>query len=190
MQINIYDYMVNDMKLSGAELLVYAAINAYMEHGFCNTTQNQIASATNLGLRTVTRCVANLKAKKIIDITKYWDGGQRRNCYTIKQDLSDINQCSNLDTVIQLWHECIGVEVNKSLEVYKLYSAQAAKNKNYFSELMEAIGTYGAILDDVNYYKSYICSFKKFLDGKYKDYIKDGSEDKEYRCFLSKNYKI
>ena len=76
MQINIYDYMTHDLKLSGADLLVYAAINAYMEHGFCNTTQYQIAEAVNLGLRTVTRSFANLKDKKLINITKYWDGGQ------------------------------------------------------------------------------------------------------------------
>lgn len=185
--IKIEDYMIKDLKLGGTDLLVYASLVAYMNKGFCNMTQNQIASEIGLSSRTVARIIAKLKAQKIIDVKMYRDGYQNRNCIVIKDDIALMNNCEELKKVLEAWEHHIGVKEQLTVDVYKAWKNYIShSDSNYFANIIEAVYRYGNILKDIKYYKSYIYNIKKFFDYKFADYLDKGIEWAEYKSFKAK----
>ena len=185
--IKIEDYMIKDLKLSGTDLLVYADLISHMDRGYCNITQEQIASEIGAGLRTVNRSIALLKSRKIIEVEFYMDGFKRRNCIIIKDDIANMNNCEELKKVLQAWENYIGVKEALTTEVYKAWKTYIKNSGNkYFEKIILAIYRYGNILKDLNYYKSYIYNIKKFFDYKFADYLDKGIEWAEYQKFKAK----
>lgn len=185
--IKIEDYMIKDLKLGGTDLLVYASLLSYMDKGFCNMTQNQIAADVGLSVRTVARSILKLKNQNIIDVKTYRDGYQKRNCILIKDDIALMNNCDELKLILEMWEQCIGVKESLTVDVYKAWRAYVYNSKDdYFVKMEIAIDRYMKILKDLNYYKSYIYSIKKFFDYKFADYLDKGIEWQEYQRFKSK----
>ena len=146
--IKIEDYMIQDLKLGGTDLLVYASLISYMDKGFCNMTQNQIAADVGLSVRTVARSILKLKNQNIIDVKTYRDGYQKRNCILIKDDIALMNNCDELKHILEMWEQCIGVKESLTVDVYKAWRAYVYNSKeDYFVKMELAIDRYMKILN-------------------------------------------
>ena len=104
-----------------------------------------------------------------------------------RHDIANMNNCEELKHILIMWNQCIHVEVILTADIYRAWTVCVDKiGPDYFVKLEKAIDRYARILNNVRYYKSYVCPFKKFLEYKFADYLDNGIEWTEYCRFIDK----
>lgn len=171
----IENYMINEMHLSGAKLLVYAALCGHVENGYSTITQDQLAEELGLGLRTVNRFINELDAEKRISVKPFRDNGKKRNAIMLNDIHIQMKQNSEFNEILEFWNDKISLNEVMSIDIYK-----KLQKKQYSSDVIkDAIERYSMILNDKLYYKSHVYKFSSFLN-KLEDYFKNGIEWREY----------
>lgn len=189
--IIIEDYMRDEMHLSGAKLFVYAALCGHVQNGFSTVTQEQLAAELGLGLRTVTRAFAELRADKFIKIKPFRDNGKKRNMVMLNDIHLKMNQDVYSIYVVDTWNIIMGLKEGLTIDIFKKIQKIIEKhpgqcdNKNPSDFIGRAIANYSTLLNDEGYYKSHVYKLSAFLN-KIEDYSDSGCEWKEYLLDVKK----
>ena len=168
--------MIQDLKLRGNELLVYAEIASNLNKvGEFQKTYKTIMKDTGLIQRTIERSLDSLKKKKLINIKRVRDGRPFViNIITLNHKQLNIIKDEQFNYIISFWGKCIAKEdINQiNYDAYRL----ASKDPEFKQEdLKTAILWYGETLHTEGYYKTFIYKFNKFM-ALYKKYLPGGYE--------------
>ena len=185
--IIINNFMIEDLKLKGNELLVYGEIATNLnEAGEFQKTYKTIAKDTGLCKRTVERVLIALNDKKLINIKRVKDGRPYVvNIITINTKHVGLITDKYFKAIIDLWRAYVGTNEDVNQQNYNAYCNIFKTPAFDLGKLRDAIIFYAQTLHDKEYYKSHVYKFDKFTKI-WKDYSDGGAEKLGYEAWKKK----
>lgn len=189
MEIRIDSYMIDDLNLTGYDLLLYAAIvsNLDANNRFYMKIRD-LSKATGIPDRCISRHLSYLRQNNLIKIEVIRDGGFiPRNIITVKDAYIELDKDETYNNIIDYWNlmclESATVEAKKMAR-YIIY--KKAIKKYTVDEIIGAITSYWTMIKDELYYRSYLFKFDRFIDSKIDLFIPGGIEFESYKVFKDK----
>ena len=179
----IENFMTEDLKLSGNELLVYAYISSNLNgSNECYKLQKTIAKNCGMNERTVLRVIKSLEEKKIIKITKHLDGQRRLNVMHIQFKYVEMKSDKQFEDVLAAYNTAMGLFEDKCSKNYTAYKFLIKDTAGDLNKFYDAVKCYSDTINDHDYYKVHIYSFETFTR-KYRLYLPGGIEYAQYKAF-------
>ena len=185
--IVINNFMIEDLKLSGNELILYAEIASNLNStGQFQKTYKTMVKETGMTKISVERTLKKLTEKKLINIKRVKDGKPYViNIITLKNKQLGMITDKQFKDIIGFWNGTVNYVEDLNNKNYNAYLSIIQLPGFCLDDFKYAIQCYSDTIHDREYYKSHIYKFEKFVKI-WQDYTENGCERLAYNAFKRK----
>ena len=184
--IIINRFMIEDLKLKGNDLIVYAEIVTNLNAaGEYQKTFKTTCKHVGLTQRSVERIFIKLQDMKLINVKKVKDNRPYViNIITVNKNQLEAITDKTFNDLISFFNAQINVREDLSSKNYVAYKTAMKHDGFSIDSVKDAIRCYRDTLLDQEYYKTHLYTFDKFM-AKYIQYLPKGYEYEQYKIFYN-----